>query len=108
MLRDAGLLVLSAPDGPSALDILKRGDRVDLLFSDVVMPGGSNGVDLAREAHALRHELPVLLTSGYGGPALSRYGAEGEYEVLAKPYTRSVLLERIGNILATLQPTAAG
>jgi len=104
VLGDAGLAILTAPNGPAALEILRRPARVDLLFSDVVMPGGSNGVDLARAARTLRPGLAVLLTSGYGGPALSRYGAEGEYEVLAKPYTRAVLLERIGHILAGLQP----
>jgi FixJ family two-component response regulator len=67
------------------------------------MPGGTTGVDLARAAHELRPALPVLLTSGYGGPALSSYGAEGEYELLAKPYTRAVLLERIGHMLGTVQ-----
>ena len=103
VLRDAGLTVLTAPNGPVALDVLRGTDRVDVLFSDVVMPGGATGVDLAREARALRPGLAVLLTSGYGGPALNRYGAEDEYEILAKPYTRDVLLERIGHMLAGLQ-----
>ncbi len=104
VLRDTGLHVLTAPDGPAALLILQGPDRVDALFSDVVMPGGATGVDLARAARALRPALSVLLTSGYGGPALSRYGAEGEYEVLAKPYTRSALLERLGHMLAPQPP----
>ena len=102
VLQDAGLEVLRAADGPSALEILRGAARVDVLFSDVVMPGGATGVDLARQAHALRPGLPVLLTSGYGGPSLSRYGADGEFEVLAKPYTRTVLLERLGRMLATV------
>jgi PAS domain S-box-containing protein len=101
VLHDAGLHVLTAPNGPAALNVLHGPERVDLLFSDVVMPGGATGIDLARAARALRPRLAVLLTSGYGGPALSRYGAaEGEYEVLAKPYTRAVLLERLSEILA--------
>ncbi len=100
VLRDTGLHVLTAPDGPAALRILQGGDRVDALFSDVVMPGGATGVDLARAARALRPNLSILLTSGYGGPALSRYGGEGEFEVLAKPYTRTILLERLGHMLA--------
>ncbi|HYZ61960.1 MAG TPA: PAS domain S-box protein, partial [Acetobacteraceae bacterium] len=104
VLREAGLEVLTAEDGTSALEVLERGERVDILFSDVVMPGGATGLDLARAARALRPGLCVLLTSGYGGPALSRYGAEGEYEVLAKPYTRTVLLERLSHML-TAEPT---
>ena len=105
VLRDAGLQVLVAPNGPAALEILQQSVRVDVLFSDVVMPGGATGVDLARSAHKLRPGLSILLTSGYGGPALSRYGADGEFEVLAKPYTRSVLLERLADILSAMQPT---
>ncbi len=92
LLRDAGLRVLAAPNGPAALELLRGPQRVDLLFSDVVMPGGATGVDLARAAHELRPDLRVLLTSGYSGSALSLYGAEGEYQLLAKPYTRAVLL----------------
>ena len=105
LLRDAGMQVLVAPNGPSALEILEGPARVDVLFSDVVMPGGATGVDLARAARKLRPSLSVLLTSGYGGPALSRYGADGEFEVLAKPYTRSVLLDRLAEILAAVQPS---
>ena len=100
VLQDAGLHVLTAANGPAALEILRGPERVDLLFSDVVMPGGATGVDLARAARALRPRLAVLLTSGYGGPALSRYGADCEYELLAKPYTREALLEHLGDILA--------
>ncbi len=100
LLRDAGLHVLTAADGPAALEILRSPAPVSLLFSDVAMPGGATGVDLARAAHGLRPGLAVLLTSGYSGPALSRYGADGDYEILAKPYTRSLLLARIGEMLA--------
>lgn len=105
VLRDSGLQVITAANGPSALEVLRGPTRVDALFSDVVLPGGASGVELARAAHTFRPSLPVLLTSGYGGPALSRYAADGDYEVLAKPYTRAVLLERIGQMLADL-PTA--
>ena len=100
ILRDAGLAVLTAPDGPAAVEILRGDARIDLLFSDVVMPGGSTGVDLARAALKLRPRLPVLLTSGYSGSALGTYGADVGYDVLSKPYTRAALLERIGAIAA--------
>ena len=101
MLRDAGLLVRTASNGVEALDILQGGDPVDLLFTDVVMPGGATGIDLARTVRALRPELAVLLTSGYDAPALSRFGGDHDHEVLAKPYTRSVLLARIGAMLTS-------
>ncbi len=100
MLRDVGLRVLTAANGPTALELLRGSDRVDLLFSDVVMPGGATGVDLARAAHDLRPALPVLLTSGYTGPALNRYGPMSDFAILPKPYSRASLLERIGALLA--------
>ena len=100
MLRDVGLRVLTAANGPEALDLLRGAGRVDLLFSDVVMPGGATGVDLAHAAHELRPDLPVLLTSGYAGAALNRYGPVSEFVILPKPYTRTALLERVGAMLA--------
>ena len=99
LLRDAGFGVLTAPDAPSALAILRGAAPVDALFSDVVMPGGATGVDLAREARRLRPGLPVLLTSGYAGTLLTRYGADGEFELLAKPYARSALLARLSQMV---------
>ena len=104
MLRDVGLRVLTAANGPAALELLRGPERVDLLFSDIVMPGGATGVDLARAAQELRPGLPVLLTSGYVGAALNRYGPISEFAILAKPYTRAALLESIGAMLTTMAP----
>ena len=105
MLRDAGLHVLTASDGPAALDMLRGGQKVDLLISDVVMPGGTTGVDLAREARSLQPGLSVLLTSGYASPALSQFGADDANDLLAKPYSRATLLARIAHILEAMQTT---
>ena len=99
LLRESGFLVLTAPDAPTALRILESGSVVDALFTDVVMPGGTTGVDLARGARGLHPALPVLLTSGYAGPALQRYGTEGEFDLLPKPYTQSVLIERLSQLV---------
>ncbi len=104
MLREAGLRVRTAADGAEAIEILRSGDQVDLLFTDVVLPGGSTGIDLARDVRELRPNLAVLLTSGYDAPALSRFGGDLEYDVLAKPYTRALLLERISAALAAAAP----
>src|SRR5204863_523258 len=64
---------------------LKAGEPFDLLLTDLIMPGDKSGVDLAREAVALRPELPVLLSSGYTGDVLS-LAEETPWPLLRKPY----------------------
>jgi CheY-like chemotaxis protein len=71
-LTELGYHVETAVNAAQALEILRGDDPVDLLFSDVIMPGGMNGVQLAVEARRIRPELKVLLTSGYTATALSR------------------------------------
>ncbi len=100
VLGDAGLTVITAESGEAALTILRGPARVDLLFSDVALPGGDNGVKMVAAARALRPDLMVLLTSGHSGEALSSYGADSRFEVLAKPYSRTALLERVGAVLS--------
>jgi two-component system, NtrC family, sensor kinase len=85
MVQDLGHHVLIARNGAEALALLKAGNPVDLLFTDVVMPGGLSGIELANEAIALSPHLKVLITTGYPGHAeLLRH----EFAVLPKPYTR--------------------
>ena len=64
-ISDLGYRVLTAADGPSALGIVQGGEPIDLLFSDVVMPGGMNGFELVNKARAIRIGLKALVTSGY-------------------------------------------
>ena len=91
-LKDLGYAVLSARDAAEALDRLGQPDRVDILFSDVVMPGGMNGVQLAVEARRLRPALRVLLTSGYTASSLSSdHGISSDLPFLSKPYRREDL-----------------
>jgi two-component system NtrC family sensor kinase len=95
-LRALGYQTLSASDAEAALDILRRGDRIDLLFSDVVMPGSRNGVQLCDEARRLRPGLKVLLTSGYN----TVLGATpADILVLSKPYDHSRLAEQVREAL---------
>jgi len=96
MLTDAGFTVLAAPDGPTALQLLREGVAADVLFSDVVMPGGMTGVDLAREARRLRPEIGVLLASGYAAEALAKHGGAGEFDLIGKPYDLDAVVARIG------------
>jgi CheY-like chemotaxis protein len=95
LLQDAGFAVLAAPDGPTALALLREGATADILFSDVVMPGGMTGFDLAREARRLRPEIGVLLASGYAAEALAQHGGAGEFELIGKPYDMDTVLTRI-------------
>src|SRR6185437_7338145 len=74
-LRMLGYDVLTAPDGQSALSVLRRDPTIRILLSDIVMPNGMNGVELAREAVRLRPDLRVLLASGYPMTALARDGS---------------------------------
>jgi PAS domain S-box-containing protein len=90
MLSDLGHEVLRAEAAAPALAILKRPDRIDLLLTDVIMPGGKSGVELAHAAMALRPGLPVILTSGYTGETLGA-AAQAPWPLLAKPYSAEAL-----------------
>jgi PAS domain S-box-containing protein len=90
MLGDLGHLVLRADDAAAALEILKRQDPIDLMLTDLIMPGGKNGVELAHEAVAMRPGLPVILTSGYTGETLGA-AAEAPWPLLKKPYAAEAL-----------------
>lgn len=96
-----GLHVREAGSGKEALAILAEGEIVDLIFSDIVMPGGMNGYDLVEEARRLLPGLPALLMSGYSDGALDNAdGSPGAVRVLGKPYSnaslRSAVIELIG------------
>jgi CheY-like chemotaxis protein len=85
MLEQLGFEVTRAASASAALGALANNRKVDLVFSDVMMPGGMNGVELAREIRARRSDLPVLLTSGYAEAAKRSADAVG-LRVLPKPY----------------------
>jgi PAS domain S-box-containing protein len=100
MLNDLGYHVITASDASSALQTLRRGEDIDLIFSDVVMPGGTSGVQLARAARELRPGIKILLTSGYTGEALSQHAADGvAFPLIAKPFRQSELAARLRDVL---------
>ena len=95
-LTELGYHVETAVNAAQALEILRGDDPVDLLFSDVIMPGDMNGVQLAVEARRIRPELKVLLTSGYAATALSReHGLPDNLNVVEKPYQREELAKKL-------------
>jgi two-component system NtrC family sensor kinase len=98
-LTNFGYRVLTAGDGPEALEILKQESGIDLLFSDVVMPRGMTGDELAREAQRRWPALKILLTSGYPPTEPPERQSLGAFRVLQKPYRIEELLRLIGERL---------
>jgi len=98
VLRELGYRVLEAADGPAALDLLERSGgalRVDLLFTDVILPGGMTGPALAERARTLRPGLKVLFTTGYAQGAAERSGLlDPGSELITKPFTYADLAAR--------------
>jgi signal transduction histidine kinase len=100
MLGDLGYRVLLAEDGPAALDILRSGKHVDLLFTDVVMPNGMTGFQLAVEANRLRPGIKVLFTSGFTDAVAQPRSPEGKVvPLLPKPYRKDEVACRIRALL---------
>ena len=98
-LRDLGYFVLHAGDADEALAALGSGQRVDLLFTDIVMPG-RNGRELAEAAQALRSELKVLYTTGYTRNAVVHNGMlDAQVAFLAKPFSVEALAVKVRHVL---------
>jgi signal transduction histidine kinase/ActR/RegA family two-component response regulator len=91
-LTSLGYRVVEAENGQAALAILDRNDQaLDLLFTDVVMPGEPDGFGLARMARERRPGIGVLITSGFPGDALNRNGGDMDLPMLGKPYRKDEL-----------------
>jgi PAS domain S-box-containing protein len=100
ILSDLGYRTLVASNGPEALAILSRDRSVDLLFTDIVMPAGMSGTELARRASRLRPDLKVLLSSGYAREANPSHSARTEFPFIAKPYRPMALGEKVEEVLS--------
>jgi DNA-binding NtrC family response regulator len=94
-----------AGDGPAALTFVENDPKLALVLSDVVMPGGVSGLDLARTLRDLRPELPVILTTGYSSYA-SDVVAEG-FALIEKPYRRDVLAASLRSALENRGPSVS-
>jgi len=101
MLGDLGYRVLRAGDADSALSVIESGVPIDLLFTDVVMPGILKSPELARRARERLPEVAVLFTSGYTENAIVHGGRlDAGVELLGKPYTREQLARKVRHVLA--------
>ena len=100
VLRELGYKVLEAADGPTTLALLRANGPVDLLFTDVVLPGGMTGAELAREAARLQPGLNTLFTTGYARNAIVHHGRlDPGVDLLTKPFSYSDLAARVRDIL---------
>jgi PAS domain S-box-containing protein len=101
MLKILGYHVLAAESGDRALEIIKNNPAIDLLFSDVVMPGALSAPELAKQARQIQPHIAVLFTSGYTRNALVSGGRlEEGVQLLSKPYTHTQLAQRIRQVLS--------
>ncbi|HEX9462868.1 MAG TPA: response regulator [Alphaproteobacteria bacterium] len=93
-LEDQGYEVLQATNGAAGLELLKGDTKIDLLFTDIVMPGGMDGFELVRQAKQVRPKLRVLYTSGFF-KEMPAVGREMHGELLPKPWRFSHLDEAV-------------
>ncbi|MBV8564389.1 MAG: response regulator, partial [Methylobacteriaceae bacterium] len=97
-LRSLGYQVIEADNGAAALDTLAKHPEIAMIFTDVVMPGGMSGDELAEAAIAARPGLKILFTSGYAEPVIASHGL-GAGAWLKKPYTAADLAQKVHEIL---------
>ena len=99
ILDRLGYQTVQAQNGRIALEILKRDSKIDLIFTDVIMPGGVGGIDLVREARLLYPDIKVLYTSGYTENAFPNYQLNVGESLISKPYHKESLGKKIRSIL---------
>ena len=100
VLGDAGYRVLEAPTGPAGVELLRSGERIDLLITDVGLPGGLNGRQVADAGRAVRPALKILFVTGYAANAAVGAGhLDDGMELLTKPFNIAELEKRIRGML---------
>ena len=108
LVRELGYRVLEAPTGDLALQLLERNPGVRLLFTDVGLPGGLNGRQLADAARRLRPGLPVLFTTGYARNAIVHGGRlDPGVQLITKPFDRQALAAKLHEVLDAAPPLSA-
>ena len=101
VLNGLGYRTILAADAQAALDVLASTPDIDVLFTDVVLPGGTNGFELAQRARTLSPRLKVLYTSGYTNNAIQHSGvADDSIVLIAKPYRKADLAMKMRQVLA--------
>ena len=90
-LESLGYAVLEAKTGPDAIALLESGAPIALVFSDIVMPGGMTGYDVAERVRSMKPDLKVLLASGYSDLGVKVGRTARDAKILGKPYSRAHL-----------------
>jgi two-component system, NtrC family, sensor kinase len=107
-LREQGYRVISAADGPEGLRLLEETPHIDLLLTDVVLPGGMNGRGLADEVLRRRPTVKVLFMTGYTRNAIIHHGRlDPDIDLLSKPFTADALTRKIRRILDAAKPASS-
>ena len=100
VLEDLGYAAIDAPDGPAGLKVIQSDSRIDLLITDVGLPGGMNGSQLADAARQTRPDLKVLFVTGYSETGvLDREQLAAGMQVLTKPFSIDMLASKIKGML---------
>jgi signal transduction histidine kinase/CheY-like chemotaxis protein len=102
MLGNLGFSVVHAASPAAALGALANARSIDIVFSDIMMPGGVSGVELAREIRQRKPNLPIVLTTGYAEAATTVKG--DNFKLLLKPYTAEALAQALGVDLTSSTP----
>ena len=107
VLRELGYAAIEAADGPTGLKILKSAVRIDLLITDIGLPGGMDGGQVAEEARKLRPDVKVLFITGFGEKAAVSHGhIEAGMSLLTKPFAMEALASRVKGLLVHVEPSA--
>jgi CheY-like chemotaxis protein len=100
MLRELGYQVIEAADGPAALRLVEQDRRIDLIFTDVVLPGGLTGAQIAVQAQERRPAVKVLFTTGYARNAIIHHGRlDKGLHLITKPFSFVDLAAKIRDVL---------
>ncbi len=97
MLEDAGFTVTAFETADQALAVIEAGAPCDLLFTDIIMPGGIDGLELAARVSRLRPALPVLLTTGWSDQAQGQKSSG--LPLIGKLYRQADLVAKVGGLL---------
>jgi CheY-like chemotaxis protein len=108
VLEEAGYIVLDASDGPSGLKILRSDARIDLLVTDVGLPGGMNGRQVADAARTFRPDIKVLFVTGYAENATLGNGQlDPGMQVIAKPFGMIEFASKVREMIEAIQMFAS-
>ena len=100
VLNDLGYVTLETQNAEEALQLIESGRRIDLVITDIGLPGGIDGRELAAAARALREQLPILLMTGYGEDVAGQFSpARPGEEMLRKPFAMQELALRVSTLL---------